>query len=910
MNLISFTSHRLSMIIVVSCSLLVVVGCGKVRYKAPSQASEQPTESSSKHMNPAPNNDGTAELDLDEISTKSKLSSHRTYVKLEEPNQFTFDEVAAFDCEYTSLVIRHNIWSHYSAQKGIDDPETFTDNGLSILLDILDPEKVVFTLDDERYLTDKYTSDLFLKSMGGGGCKDLLDLKAELVAIMITQSLRIEPHIIKNHNFEKIEYFQKTGEGPQNLRPTIHQLDERQRKFAKYLFLSNQSSLERFSYPLDSVEAKMAILLGFKMKADQYANLSDNQFYYWYGSAHLQALDIFSTLLNHFDIKSFMLHLGESSAGLGIQLVTDKKGYIKIQSIPEGGAAGQDGRLKVGDLIVGIKNKEGTWFDTSVISLRSALSLIEGKEGELISLKIHRPLEGDPIKKKSYEITLALKPFSRSLFVNTNGAYHQYTVEDEGLITPVNVGYIIQNSFSTIHGKEGTRYAIAETLTKLIEQGTDAVVLDYRYNTGGGMNAAVDMINIFADPEVGVYQKDFITTDPNGGTITPYYRVEALVGQNYPHNPSQAKHIPLVILISGNTASGAEVLSASLTAHGRAIVVGHDRTYGKGTVQSLKALFVPFVKPDQRPDPNNTTIVGMAKITKGKYYPPNGKSVQIWGLPSDINIKTFSHYERIYPGDHPFYKYHLPADTLTVDTQKLLGLGFRDQTLLQKLTDIYNKRTSSDAYLEKNSEWIKESPPIRGQVPLYLKSDEDETLSNQLHQKAAIARKNFVAIENQQNAQVADQLRQDDYMLDEALFLAAYYYQLCRFYDDGSSAKFDYDLTSGCLGSANVTAELSAKAEKAEDEAQKAKEEAQALMEETQLIIDDAIHQAAEDENAQLESDSQTLAPDTNSPSEESQEESLSPSPNEQEQTEDESESSTPQEEADETETTEPSDDQ
>ena len=70
--------------------------------------------------------------------------------------------------------------------------------------------------------------------------------------------------------------------------------------------------------------------------------------------------------------------------------------------------------------------------------------------------------------------------------------------------------------------------------------------------------------------------------------------------------------MPIVVLVSGNTASAAEILSGSLQDYDRAIILG-TRTYGKGLVQATMDL------------PYN----GQMKLTTSKYYIPSGDACRL-----------------------------------------------------------------------------------------------------------------------------------------------------------------------------------------------------------------------------------------------------------------------------------------
>ena len=88
---------------------------------------------------------------------------------------------------------------------------------------------------------------------------------------------------------------------------------------------------------------------------------------------------------------------------------------------------------------------------------------------------------------------------------------------------------------------------------------------------------------------------------------------------------------PLVILVNEGSASASEILAAAMQDYKRAIVIGGNQTWGKGTVQ--------VVFPLNRMVRGNTNgDLGALRYTTQKYYRINGGSVQLEGVKSDINV--------------------------------------------------------------------------------------------------------------------------------------------------------------------------------------------------------------------------------------------------------------------------------
>jgi len=151
-------------------------------------------------------------------------------------------------------------------------------------------------------------------------------------------------------------------------------------------------------------------------------------------------------------------------------------------------------------------------------------------------------------------------------------------------------------------------------LEKFVADGIDSIILDLRDNLGGLLDAAVNIVDEFVEAGTVVYTKgrrqkrrDF-SANENGS----YLR-----GRGH-----------VVVLVNGNSASAAEIVSGALQCLGRAVVVG-ERSYGKGSVQNLMR-----VMGDE----------ALLKLTTAYYYLQNGRLLhrkldsRDWGINPGIKV--------------------------------------------------------------------------------------------------------------------------------------------------------------------------------------------------------------------------------------------------------------------------------
>lgn len=136
------------------------------------------------------------------------------------------------------------------------------------------------------------------------------------------------------------------------------------------------------------------------------------------------------------------------------------------------------------------------------------------------------------------------------------------------------------------------------------QQGASAVVLDLRHNPGGELGEAIDATGLFLGDAAIVGALDA------SRNLTPMQDSD----------PGIVYAGPVVVLVDGQSASGAEIFAGALQDYGRAIVLG-ETTYGKGTVQQVRALAGGQI---------------LYTFTVAVYFLPSGRTPQLYGIQPDI----------------------------------------------------------------------------------------------------------------------------------------------------------------------------------------------------------------------------------------------------------------------------------
>jgi carboxyl-terminal processing protease len=168
------------------------------------------------------------------------------------------------------------------------------------------------------------------------------------------------------------------------------------------------------------------------------------------------------------------------------------------------------------------------------------------------------------------------------------------------------------------------------------------------------------------------------------------------------------------------SASAAEIVAQTLQDYGRAIVIGDEKTYGKGTFQTFTLESTHYGKINPK---------GEYKVTRGRYYTVSGKSPQLTGVYSDIIVP--GPFSKMKIGEE-FSKYPLANETIPANFRDDLsdippfhrfrfGKSYRDN--LQPILTTYQKylpvlRQNSEDRISSNLSYQK-----------FLKEFEDEDAS-------------------------------------------------------------------------------------------------------------------------------------------------------------------------------------
>lgn len=318
-----------------------------------------------------------------------------------------------------------------------------------------------------------------------------------------------------------------------------------------------------------------------RVKADYVDKVTDEQLIKGAIDGMLSALDPHSSYVDASDFENLRIQTEGNYGGLGLT-VSMEDGAVKVIAPQEDSPAWRAG-IKSGDYITHIDGKliyGGT--------LDEAVSQMRGKPGSKLSITVVRPGREKPMEVALVREVIVQRPV-------------KWEVKGD-------VGYININTFSENTGAD-TRAAIV-AIEKALGRRPLGYVVDLRSNGGGLLTQAIEVSDVFLEGGEIVSQRGRGKND-----IERYYA-----------KPGDLAHgLPVIVLTDPGTASASEIVAGAIQDHHRGLVMG-ERTFGKGSVQTLLQL-------------GPTTAL---RLTTARYYTPSGRSVQEGGIEPDIKVPQLS----------------------------------------------------------------------------------------------------------------------------------------------------------------------------------------------------------------------------------------------------------------------------
>jgi carboxyl-terminal processing protease len=414
------------------------------------------------------------------------------------------------------------------------------------------------------------------------------------------------------------------------------------------------------------------------------------------------ALDPHTSYLSPDEFEDIRIQMQLSLEGIGAVLKSDN-GFTVIEELIPGGSAERSGMLNPKDKIIAVAQEGEKPIDIIDMDLRDVVSMIRGKKGTRVTLTILRQAE----RNTRFNVTITRDKID----IKDQEAKISYEIRKSGK-RQYRFGVIDLPSF---YGGEKGGKSSYEDMKRLLararQKHVDGIVLDLSRNGGGLLNEAVRIAGLFIGKGGIVATKDSndqITILANG-SAAPGTECDQCEVIKFPaENPRTIYTGPLVVLTSRLSASASEIVAGALKDYHRAIIVGQDHTFGKGSVQVLT------------PIPSGLGGGGM-KVTTAMYFLPGGKSTQKIGVDADVRLPIFFILEDI---GETALDYPLPAQAISpfLEVPGNAAPDWKpvDQSLITEVAARSNTRIAKDV---KFAEIIKNNKEAAGKKGIIRLAD-------------------------------------------------------------------------------------------------------------------------------------------------------------------------------------------
>jgi len=414
------------------------------------------------------------------------------------------------------------------------------------------------------------------------------------------------------------------------------------------------------------IEAREATLKSMEEFFDFKDDLDDDDLFSVYINSISQKFDPHTSYFAPRVKKKFDIDMAGKIEGIGARL--QKKGdYTKVAELISGGPAWRAGDLEVGDLILKVAQADGEPLDIVGMRLDDAIEFIKGKKGSEVRLTIKK-LDG------AVEVISIIRDVVEL----------EETFAKTSIVTKENrkFGLINLPKFYIDFSEKNFRNSatdMAREIERMNQESVEGLIIDLRNNGGGSLETAIDIAGLFIKegPVVQVRYK--------GGVP----KVRSDKDFNIQWNK------PLVILVNELSASASEIFAAAMQDYNRAVIIGSEQTFGKGTVQNLLPLnnYYKYSKD-----------LGALKMTIQKFYRINGGSTQLKGVMSDIALPDRYSYMEIGERDE---ENPLSWDKIKSAEYNLWN-GY--QNFNEVVANSKNRIAKNEQFMliDKNAKWLKE----------------------------------------------------------------------------------------------------------------------------------------------------------------------------------------------------------
>ena len=556
---------------------------------------------------------------------------------------------------------------------------------LSMYIDSLDPNHTLFLQSDVDELKKKHADDFGTRLKQGdlsAGVEvfDRYRKRSNEYFAMATKMLKKDIDLTGDDTIildrEKLGHFKTKKEQRdywerqlkfQLMSITLGQEDE---KAKEKVFLSNPDITRGQDLVRNDERTPNEILQNrLSRQQEQFKRLKDDEIMETILNTAMLTYDPHSNYYAPIQATELQIQSSLQLEGIGVSIRPDRKNpdYTRIVTLVDGGPAAKSGQIKPNDLIIGIAKDGETMTDVVGWSTREIVSLIRGKRGTSVTLKLRQPNTPDASART---VTVV-----RDIIQQEESGVTQRVVEVQRPNidkTPKRIGVLEIPSFYLNYRarRNGEYYRSVsidteKALKELNEENIDGLVVDLRNNPGGSLDEVAKMLGFFIKSGPLVQIRD------NRGNVQVYRDNDG---------GEQLYDGKMVVLTNLASASASEIFAAAIQDYGRGLVVGSTTT-GKGSAQiQLDSL-----------------ALGSATLTQRKFYRITGGSTQNKGVVPDVELVNI--YDDATFGERA-QKKALPWDTIRTAPYKPEG-KFTNDTLatLNQQSKIRQEKNPQFVYL-------------------------------------------------------------------------------------------------------------------------------------------------------------------------------------------------------------------
>ena len=592
---------------------------------------------------------------------------------------------AALRCDRVPELLRTFLQKHISFHYLNDELRNRT---ASAFVKRLDPSKTLFLVDEVDEL-HRALEGIF-HDVRSGDCMKLTEINDDLVR-RYEELEEFVREVVGSEDYELDRSVELIIDADKRGHPmTVEYRDELRTNLIHFQMSNYMSSGVEFE------EAKGKLIHRYELMSRRAREMESEDIYASFLDAFASALDPHSNYLSADVLEDFQIGMELSLEGIGVAL-SSRDGYSVVEKIIPGGAADRLDVLAPRDKIIAVAQEEGEYVDIIDMNLRDVVRLIRGKRGTTVRLTILR--QEDTAER--FEVSIVRDK------INLQDQAADLRFEQVELDDGRSLKLAVLELPSFYGGKNPAERQssrdMRDLLKKVKAEEADGLLLDLSRNGGGLLENSVEIAGFFIDDGGVVAVKD------------TFSKVQVL------QDPDDSILFdgPMVVLTSRVSASASEIVAGAMKDYRRALIVGSDHTFGKGTVQSM----VPL-----------PSGLGALKVTTALFFRPGGASTQHSGVAADVVLPSLFSTDEF---GESYQDYSLPQQRISafVEPDPTLEAGASragswtpvDPQLVSELARLSAERISESEEFQEIERKLQEAEERHGVLRLadILEEDED-----------------------------------------------------------------------------------------------------------------------------------------------------------------------------------------